>query len=85
LRSGTYVHFHDIFHTFDYPTDWLLRGLYWNEAYFLRAFLANNSAWEIYFFNNYVRTCFEDYLAAKMPLCLKDIGGSLYLLKNSDR
>jgi hypothetical protein len=46
LRSGTYVHFHDIFHTFDYPAD-----------------------------------C---YLAAKMPLCLKDIGGSLYLLKNSD-
>jgi hypothetical protein len=64
----------------DYPEDWLRRGVYWNEAYFLRAFLSSNNAWEIYFFNNYV-TLFENYLAEKMPLCLKNIGGSLYLRK----
>jgi hypothetical protein len=58
LRSGTYVHFHDIFYTFDYPQDWLLQGRYWNEAYFLRAFLANNDAWEIFIFNNNERTQF---------------------------
>jgi hypothetical protein len=81
LRCGTYVHFHDIFKTFDYPEGWLRRGWYWNEAYFLRAFLANNEAWEIYFFNNYVRQHFESYLAEKMPLCLKNVGGSLYIRK----
>jgi hypothetical protein len=84
LPVGVYVHFHDIFQTFEYLEDWLLEGTYWNEAYLLRAFLANNSAWEIYFFNNYVRTHFEDYLAKKMPLCLRNIGGSLYLRRTAN-
>ena len=79
LPVGIYVHFHDVFASFEYPERWLLRGFYWNEAYFLRAFLTNNNAWEIYFFNNYVRQRFEKFLEEKMPLCLKDIGGSLYL------
>jgi hypothetical protein len=83
LRAGVYLHFHDIFYPFDYPEDWLRKGVYWNEAYFLRAFLSNNNAWEIYFFNNYVRTHFENYLAEKMALCLKNIGGSLYLQKRN--
>ena len=65
----------------EYPEEWLLQGWYWNEAYFLRALLSNNQAWEIHFFNNYVRTAFEDFLAAKMPLCLRDVGGSLYIRK----
>ena len=81
LPAGVYVHFHDIFRTFEYPDSWLTQGWYWNEAYFIRAFLSNNSAWEIYFFNNYVRAHFEEYLAEKMPLCLKDVGGSLYIRK----
>jgi hypothetical protein len=83
LPVGIYVHFHDIFATFEYPERWLRSGWYWNEAYFLRAFLAYNRAWEIYFFNNYVRTHFEEYIAQKMPLCLKEIGGSLYLRKKT--
>jgi len=79
LPVGIYVHFHDVFATFEYPTEWLIDGWYWNEAYFLRAFLTNNNAWEIYFFNNYVLTKFEKFLEEKMPLCLKNLGGSLYL------
>jgi predicted O-methyltransferase YrrM len=79
LPVGIYVHFHDVFETFEYPEEWLLGGWYWNEAYFLRAFLTNNNAWEIYFFNNLVRNRFEEFLTEKMPLCLKDIGGSLYI------
>jgi len=81
LPVGIYVHFHDVFETFEYPPEWLLRGWYWNEAYFLRAFLTNNDAWEVYFFNNYVRRQFETFLEAHMPLCLKDVGGSLYIKK----
>ena len=79
LPVGIYVHFHDVFETFEYPPEWLLGGWYWNEVYFLRAFLTNNNAWEICFFNNYVRMQFEKYLEEKMPLCLKNIGGSLYI------
>ena len=83
LQVGVYVHFHDIFLPFEYPAEWLLKGVYWNEAYFLRAFLSNNSSWKICFFNNYVRTVYSDFLAERMPLCLKDIGGSLYIRKIS--
>ena len=79
LKPGVFVHFHDIFHSFEYPGEWLSHGIYWNEAYFLRAFLAYNTEWEIYFFNSYVGDLFHDFLAAEMPLCLKNFGGSLYL------
>lgn len=79
LPVGVYVHFHDIFETFEYPEEWLRSGWYWNEVYLLRAFLTNNNAWEIYFFNNYVRKRFEKFLEERMPLCLNNIGGSLYI------
>ena len=61
------------------PEEWLRDRWFWNEAYFLRAFLSHNDAWEVVFFDNYVRTCAEDFLEEKMPLCLKDVGGSLYI------
>ena len=82
LPVGIYVHFHDVFQTFEYPNEWLLQGRYWNEAYFLRAFLAFNNSWQIYFFNNYVNTHFRDFLSERMPLCLNDIGGSLYIRRS---
>lgn len=39
LKSGVYVHFHDIFYPFEYPLHWLQLGRAWNEAYLLRGFL----------------------------------------------
>ena len=79
LPVGAFVHFHDIFHGFEYPADWLAKGCICNENYFLRAFLAYNDSWRIVFFNHYAALEFKDILAEKMPLCLKDIGGSIYL------
>ncbi len=79
LPAGVFVHFHDVFYPFEYPAEWLLKGRYWNEDYFLRAFLAYNREWEIHFFNTYVAAVFEEFLREKMPLCLKNTGGSLYL------
>ena len=79
LPVGVFVHFHDIFYPFEYPEAWLRDGRYWNEAYLLRAFLAYNNEWEVYFFNNYAAKFFDDFLAQKMPLCLKNKGGSIYL------
>ena len=82
LHSGVFVHFHDIFFPFTYPKDWIKNGTFWNESYFLRAFLAYNSAWQIYFFNNFVTNTFKDYIASNFPLCNKNLGASLYLQKS---
>ena len=79
LSSGVFVHFHDVFYPFEYPPGWLTAGRYWNEAYFLRAFLAYNSEWNIYFFNTYIGFVFKDFIKENMPLCLKNSGGSLYI------
>jgi len=79
LKPGVVVHFHDIFYPFDEPTDWLMEGRYWNENYFLRAFLSYNSAWSIRFFNSYIQFRFGDFMKDKMPLCARYPGGSLYI------
>lgn len=84
LATGVTVHFHDVFYPFDYRSEWLSMGRYWNEAYFLRAFLSYNSEWRIRFFNSYVGYKFHDYLAQWMPLCLKDTGGSIYIERTSE-
>lgn len=84
LPPGVFVHFHDIFHPFEYPSEWVTSGRYWNELYFIRAFLAYNDQWAIRFFNSYVGLTYEDYLREHMPLCLKNTGGSLYVQRVMD-
>ncbi len=79
LKPGVFVHFHDVFYPFDYPSEWLEEGRYWNEAYFLRAFLSYNSAWRIEFFNTFVNHRFAELITATMPLCRNNLGGSLYI------
>lgn len=84
LREGVIVHFHDVFYPFEYPRGWLETNHWaWNEDYFLRAFLQNNSVWDILFFNNYIGMTFPEMLRKWMPLYLKNIGGSLWLRKNA--
>jgi predicted O-methyltransferase YrrM len=82
LKPNVFVHFHDVFYPFDYPSDWLKIGRYWNENYFLRAFLSYNSKWSIQFFNSYAQFRFGDFLKEKMPLCTQDPGSSLYIKRN---
>jgi hypothetical protein len=79
LQPGVFVHFHDVFYPFDYPSEWLIEGRYWNESYFLRAFLSWNDEWQVRFFNTYVHLAFADLIKEKMPLCAKNHGGSLYI------
>ncbi len=81
LAPGVFVHFHDIFHAFEYPDRWLREGWYWNECYLLRAFLAFNREWNIYFFNNYIAQIFKERIRQTMPICDRVAGGSLYLRK----
>lgn len=84
LPAGVVVHFHDVFYPFDYRSDWLSMGRYWNEAYLLRAFLSHNAEWRIRFFSSYVGWRFREFLAQRMPLCLKDTGGSIYIERWGD-
>jgi hypothetical protein len=79
LPPGVFVHFHDVFYPFEYPAYVIERGNYWNENYFLRAFLSYNYEWNIYFFNDYVASSFNDFIKEKMPLCIRNSGGSLYM------
>lgn len=83
LPAGVFVHFHDVFYPFEYPPEWLTTGRYWNEDYFLRAFLSYNSEWSIYFFNTYIGFVFEAFVNENMPLCLKNPRGSLYIQRIS--
>ena len=82
LPPGVFVHFHDVFYPFDYPAEWLEEGRYWNENYFLRAFLSYNAEWRIVFFNTFVNLVFGERVAEKMPLCARNRGGSLYIQRH---
>jgi predicted O-methyltransferase YrrM len=81
LRPGVIVHFHDIFWPFEYPREWFSEGRAWNEAYFLRAFLQYNKAFEITYFNSFMAEHHVDLLRKRMPLCTKEPGSSLWLRK----
>lgn len=48
LRSGVYVHVHDIFTPKDYPREWLTKEVkFWNEQYLLEVLLANSTRYKI--------------------------------------
>ncbi|ETX06405.1 class I SAM-dependent methyltransferase [Candidatus Entotheonella palauensis] len=81
LQPGVLIHFHDILWPFEYPEDWLYEGRAWNEAYVLRAFLQFNEAFHIMYFNSYIWQHHADHLQQKMPLCMKNPGGSIWLQK----
>jgi hypothetical protein len=81
LAPGVFIHFHDIFYPFEYPSEWIYDGRAWNENYLLRAFLQYNSAFEIAFFNNWFARFNRQLLEEQMPLALKNAGGSIWLRK----
>jgi predicted O-methyltransferase YrrM len=83
LKAGVVVHVHDIFWPFEYPKEWVMAGNAWNEAYFFRTFLEYNSVFQIEYFNTYIATIHRAALEAKMPLCLTDPGGGLWMRKVS--
>jgi predicted O-methyltransferase YrrM len=70
LRAGVIVHFHDIAWPFEYPEHWVYAGRAFNEAYFLRAFLQYNSAFEILYFNSFMATHHCEAIRNAMPLVL---------------
>jgi len=81
LAAGVIIHFHDIFYPFEYPKEWVYEGRAWNEAYLLRAFLQYNPSFKVTFFNSYFAHTHYHLLQLKMPLCMKNTGGSIWLQK----
>ncbi|GAB3993268.1 class I SAM-dependent methyltransferase [Spirosoma daeguense] len=83
LQEGVLIHFHDIFYPFEYPKDWVVNssGFGWNEAYIVRAFLMNNPDYEIVMFNTFMEHFHTEWFQKNMPLCLENMGGSLWLRK----
>lgn len=82
LSPGVHVHFHDIFFPFEYPREWAYEGRAWNEAYLLRAFLQYNNSFSIVLMNTFMERFCEALFEEKMPLCLKNPGGSIWIRKN---
>ena len=81
LAQGVHVHFHDIIYPFEYPKEWIDRGRAWNEAYMLRTFLQYNSEFRVVLMNTFMEQFHESFFREKMPLCLKNVGGSLWIRK----
>jgi hypothetical protein len=83
LNKGVIIHFHDVFDGFEYPLKWLKDGWAWNEDYMLRAFLMNNSEYEILLMNDYLAHRHPQVLKNAYPKQDKNIlnGGSLWLRK----
>ena len=79
LRPGVYVHVHDVFYPFEYPAEWVFGGRYWTEAYLLRAFLQFNRSFELVLFNHFVQRQHRAWLERRLPLCVEDTGGSIWL------
>jgi hypothetical protein len=68
LKTGVFVHFHDIFWPFEYPADWVMKeNRSWNEIYGLRAFLMYNDTFQIEFFNDFFVKNFYDLVEEAYP------------------
>jgi hypothetical protein len=79
LANGVHVHFHDVFHPFEYPEPWIFEGRQWQEAYLLRAFLEHNDAWEVVLFHTFLWQFHRALLERELPLFAKNPGGGLWL------
>ncbi|NJR65857.1 MAG: class I SAM-dependent methyltransferase, partial [Leptolyngbyaceae cyanobacterium CRU_2_3] len=84
LQTGVYIHIHDIFYPFEYLREWVLQGWAWNECYFLKAFLQYNQTFKIVLFNTFLEHRRPDWFRSHMPLCMKNLGGSIWLKKVRD-
>lgn len=81
LKSGVYIHFHDVFYPFEYPKEMIYQGIFWNENYLLKAFLQYNSSFKIVLFADFIKLFYSDILEQYVPLCLKNTGGNIWLKK----
>jgi predicted O-methyltransferase YrrM len=86
LAPGVYVHFHDVFYPFEYPSAWILyHRRAWTETYLLRAFLQFNDAFEIVLFSDYLARFHQEAAARSFPSMLTSRPGSLWLRATTEK
>ena len=87
LKSGVFIHIHDIFTPKDYNDKWIrIDHLLWNEQYLLEAFLTYNSEFRIIGSLNYLTHNYYNELSYKCPILATKPGsepGSFWMTKNS--
>ena len=85
LSKGVFVHFHDIFLPFDYPTNWIKkRGIFYNEQYLLLAFLMFNPCFEVVLANQFLCRTSGDQLRKAFPsVPTGPVGGSSFWTRRS--
>ena len=71
LNRGVILHFHDILWPFEYLSLWHDKGSFLNEAYFIRAFLQYNCAFQILYFNSMMEVYHGQFLRSELPLAMK--------------
>ncbi len=82
LRTGVYVHIHDVFIPGDYPEQWVREGWGWNENYVVEAFLQFNEAFDVVLGVQWARQNAQQEVALAYPALVTspDQGGaSLWL------
>jgi predicted O-methyltransferase YrrM len=80
LKPGVFIHFHDVFYPFEYHKEWIYKGVVWNEAYMLRAFLQFNNEFKIVFWNTYLFNFYKEHFR-DMPKCMEGPGGNFWIQK----
>jgi len=69
LKPGVLVHIHDIYFPYEYPAEHFFgpHKIFWNEQYFLQAFLTLNLAFEILLPGYFVQTDMGSELQRSLP------------------
>ncbi len=79
LADDVCVHFHNAFFPFEYPRKWIFGGCSWSEIDALRAFLQCNTRFTIEIMNTFLERFDRQLFVERMPLCMKNTGGSIWL------
>lgn len=86
LKSGVFIHFHDIFSPWDYPEHWIRdKLLFWNEQYLLEVFLSHNKNYKVICSLNFLKNNYWDYIKNYLPVLNEYPNkepGSFWIIKN---
>ena len=79
-KRGVFVHFHEIFFPVEYPeSPRIMQARTLTEAYVLRASSQFDECFRVVLMNTFLEQFHRDYFERRMPLCLKNPGGSIWL------
>lgn len=81
LKSGVYVHLHDIFLPDEYPKPWVIdEERSWTEQYLLHAFLMFNTDWRVVWMAHYMLSRHREAVCSVFPRCPGlGAGGSFWM------